>query len=193
MSSLFLFLRINFTTQVMVLKMNMKLKNRKASRKSTVGTRAAFFMRLLTTSLFIVSSASNADHLSIQVASLTQSNPIFLKEMEAFGKVQTISSGNFTRVLVGNYHDQNSANQALERLVQRGLNDAFITKLTANTEHPHSHDQEHSLSAENHGHTHLPDQINQKIAELTPEQREKVVLLDGKLHLKEGDQFIPLN
>jgi len=145
-----------------------------------------------------LSSSVNADNFGIQIGAYKNLSEEALERANALGDLQTVQSGNFTRVLVGSYSSRKDAQAQLSSIQAKGYTDAFVTTINRSSStqaHSHAVSASHNSShvSSGHGHTHLPNHINSKLSGLSNEELSKAVILDGKLHFKEGDRFIPVN
>lgn len=119
-----------------------------------------------------------ASDFTVQIGAFKQLGTGFTEAAEEFGPVtRRINDVGITVVSVGSYATRDAAERALGALVA-DYPDAFVRSTTtiappANT-----------LAA--------TAQDNARWSQLPPEDRKNVVYLDGKLHIKRGDEFIPL-
>lgn len=155
----------------------------------------------LTLSVFLASSATllsgsaTAGHFTIQVGAYKDLSREVLDKAESLGAVDTVRSGSITKVTVGEYSDRATASAALPAVQSAGFSDAFVRQVEHSDGSASASAKTPAHGAHAHGkdtHVHLPQAIEKRISELTEEQKSKVVLLDGKLHLKEGNTFTPL-
>lgn len=146
----------------------------------------------------VLATNSYADNFGVQIGAYKNLSDQVLDKANALGDIQTIKSGSVTRVVVGSYSSRKSAQTDLDRAQAAGYSDAFITTLDRTKSLPASyssssaHNHASSVSS-SHGHTHLPNHINAKLKGLSEEELSRTVILDGKLHFKEGGRFIPIN
>ncbi len=146
--------------------------------------------------MLAVSIPAMAEHFGVQVGAYRSLSDSTLEQASALGSVTKVSAGELTTVVIGQFESYESALQALDNIKANGFADAFVRRL------PHSEpapsDVSHAGDYESHSHggvehVHLPSDIEQRLARMTEEQRKDIVILDGKLHRKVGEQFIPLD
>ena len=146
--------------------------------------------------LALNSSFSMADQYGVQVGAYQSLQDTTLEKASNLGEVLQVNKGGLTSIIVGAYDSYESAQASLGKFQSAGFTDAFVRKL------PHQNAAHHSTGASrdhethNHGgseHVHLPSGIEQRINQMTEQERQNIVILDGKLHRKVGDQFIPID
>ena len=136
-----------------------------------------------------------ADGYTIQVGVYKNLSKETLDSAEQLGNVYREAVGPLTRVTVGRYDTRAEAEVELSRIQSGGFDDAFVRSTGTSAKGDSAqkiidHHGEHS-----HGgvkHTHLPEAMEKVLSALPESERENVVILDGKLHRKEGDTFTPL-
>jgi len=114
-----------------------------------------------------------ADKYTIQVGAYRESTDHILAQAHSLGEVSTRASGTLTFVSIGKYESRDSANADLYRIQTGGFSDAFVRRIPRNA-------REQTAS------------INTKLDKLTDEEKKNAVILDGKLHIKRGNDFIPI-
>lgn len=154
-------------------------------------------------SAFLISPNVIADKYTIQVGAYRESTDHILAQAHSLGEVSTRASGTLTFVSIGKYESRDSANADLYRIQTGGFSDAFVRRIprnareqtasinTSKISHSHGHDSE-SHSHGDESHEHLPEPIQRKLDKLTDEEKKNAVILDGKLHIKRGNDFIPI-
>ena len=134
--------------------------------------------------LLIISMAciTQADQHSssyrVQIAIYKNLPEDFVASAEKFGSVHTSQAGELTRVSVGSFSNRSEAQDLLSQLKQAGYEDAFISQTGSrmtNTQHQES-----------------PSSEMAKFRNLSDAEKDRAVFVDGKLHLKEGNRFIPI-
>jgi cell division septation protein DedD len=125
-----------------------------------------------------------ADDYVVQIGAFRQPQADFAERARQVGTV-TLSTGTsgLTRFQVGGFATQREAREALTQLRAAGYADAFVRRL-ASTAAPLE-----DLPAVGAG---PPPHNTSRLDALPADLRAKVVYLDGVLHVKEGDRFIPL-
>jgi len=147
----------------------------------------------------------------VQVGVFRYPTDALFAKAESLGTITTQQASGLTKLFVGKYDSLEAANDDLYRIQASGFADAFVRKLDAKTvsdrsaipqtqqasfQRPsepsatHKHAHEHAPGTPAHRHLNASDQ--EKLNALSDEERQQAVYLDGKLHLKQGDQFIPL-
>jgi hypothetical protein len=144
--------------------------------------------------------AAAADEYSVQIGAFERPDPSFVAAAEAIGKLyRSRNSNGLTRIQVGRYASLEEANVALRALAGAGYADAFVVNKSARLsdsaragevgqggQRPLQASATTSRSPSTRG-----DESN-LLANVPAELRSRTVLLDGKLHVMEGDRFIPL-
>lgn len=130
----------------------------------------------------IAQSDSHLDSYSIQIGAYKHLPDHLIKAVEKFGSIHTLKSDGLTRISVGNFNKRSKAQELLLHLKQAGYHDAFISRLSINTAKSSREEARPS------------DTISEmdKYSNLSKSDKEKAVFINGKLHLKEGNQFIPV-
>ena len=119
---------------------------------------------------------------SIQIGAYKNLPDDLIKTVEKFGDVHTHQSGDLTRISIGNFRSRSKAQEFLLLIHQAGYQDAFISRLNTIS------------TTSNRQKTHQSDSISEmtKFSNLSNADKDKAVFIHGKLHLKEGNQFIPV-
>lgn len=141
----------------------------------------AFFVAsfLLATCLSLPSHAHEQAALySVQVGAFASPAQGFRESLTQYGSVTVDNSGALARFLVGNFKKRSEAELLRDELQREGFGDAFVRSIGVVTDHAHESGPVASEQA--------------RIDALSEEQRNNVVYLDGVLHLKNGDSFVPL-
>lgn len=126
----------------------------------------------------IGASAAAADY-TVQIGAMSEPDPAFTQAASAHGEViaKRLPSG-VTLFQVGRFQLRNDATALRNKLIEAGYADAYVKTTTV----ARSVEQSAPESTQ-------PAQL----ASLSPEEREKVVFLDGVLHIKDGDTFTPVD
>lgn len=142
----------------------------------------------LVSAIFFCSSAW-ADKYVIQVGAFHKVTAQTLSTVAHYGDYQQEQSGNLTRLTVGLFQSRQDAEKRLVD-VKKDYPEAFVRMVEGqkNKEHHHSYEQ---LS--DHHHPHFSGPEMEKWQHLTEDQRAHAVYLDGKLHLKYGDDFTSID
>ncbi|MCR9279832.1 MAG: SPOR domain-containing protein [Pseudomonadaceae bacterium] len=139
--------------------------------------------------LIACASGAIANDYVVQIGAFTKDVREYLEPARSYGQiVQRATASGATSYSVGPFGSEADARTALD-LLQEHYPDAFVRR--------HSRD---SLVAQSPA-AATPAVIartgnlsnEQTLANLTAEERERVVYLDGILHVKEGNEFIPLS
>ena len=136
-------------------------------------------------------AGSELSPFSVQVAAYSQ--PITVAQRAAIPSQYTVVEMPYAagvRLLVTGFEDRASAQRALAELSNAGFTDAFIRKTATNDAVVATH--QHGTKTHGHTHDQLPATIANQLNTLNNEQRQRAVILDGKLHLKYGDRFEPV-
>ncbi len=140
---------------------------------------------LLTVVLLAVGSTKALAEFSVQIGAYGKPDLADRVTAAEIDEVYTHRDATgLTRILVGHYGSTGAARSALEALKTLGYHDAFITRSRAvapSRPAPHGTVPEADVAGASSRWSHL-----------SAELREKVVLLDGRPHIKEGDTFTPL-
>ena len=140
-----------------------------------------FIALLIFSMVCIAQSDQHASAYTVQIATYRNLPNNFLTSAEAFGEVHTSQADDLTRVSVGSFNDRNEAQKLLSRLKQAGYEDAFINRLATSS----------AASTQHNNATHHSSEMA-KFRNLSDAEKDRAVFVDGKLHLKEGNQFIPV-
>jgi len=146
--------------------------------------------RLLLVSVFIFySSLIWADQYTIQVGAFREVSEQTLSSVVRYGAYQQEKKGDLMRLMVGSFHSRQDA-EALLFEIKKSFPQAFV-RLVDQQENVERH---HRLDEKtmDHQHPHLDGKEMKKWQNLTAEQQGHAVYLDGKLHLKYGDDFTPV-
>lgn len=153
-----------------------------------------FKASILLAALLVLSNAVAAD-FTIQIGAYQNLSDNIIQRAESLGSVKTSSVGKLTRVTIGSYASRESAAQDLARVKASGFDGAFVRTAVSSSTAAVVAQQASHYDTHSHGpdtHVHLPNSIQRKLDEIDIEDRENVVILDGKLHRKVGDSFVPL-
>tara|TARA_R110002096_G_scaffold120186_3_gene260306 strand:- start:241 stop:672 length:432 start_codon:yes stop_codon:yes gene_type:complete len=137
--------------------------------------------KIITLTLFtFIASATGSDQNSglftVQVAAYKHLPKDFVESVERYGTVNVSENGQVTRVSVGQFDNKLSAEELLTQLRQAGYTDAFISH-----RRPITSDNQHQRD---------PSGAMAKFRKLPDTDKDRAVFIDGKLHLKDGKQFI---
>jgi hypothetical protein len=147
---------------------------------------------------FLVTPAM-AGNYGVQVGVFRNVSSEFIQELEAFDAVTTVQREGLTRVIVGDFDTISDANIRLEELQNAGFSDAFVRNTGKARAQSSSHistntstNEQSSQSQDDSELPHYSPSEQAKWDSLSPSQQLNAVLLNGKLHLKQGDKFIPI-
>ncbi len=146
----------------------------------------------------------NADDYGVQVGAFEVIDPAFIDKLVGYGEIIELSNDGLTRVIVKAGNSRADNEYLLKTLQDAGFGDAFIRSLGATSEvnasykrgrkvNPSDHDINSSGEHLHNGQSHRHIEEDAAWLRLSPEERRNAVYLDGKLHLKQGDEFIPLD
>lgn len=148
---------------------------------------------LLPLCLTMVSHAAAQDRYVVQVGAYEHERPELLQTLESYGEPVTVRvADDLVRVAVGYYPTVADAQETLLSLQDAGFPDAFVRERQG---------QFAALNVSNDVVETAPLTVysrnaqmsaNEKLDSLSKEERDNVVLLDGRLHIKNGNEFIPL-
>ncbi|MBT8139375.1 MAG: SPOR domain-containing protein [Gammaproteobacteria bacterium] len=124
---------------------------------------------------------------SVQIGAFASPAAGLQESLSQFGTVSIDRHGGLSRFLVGQFNERGDAELLRDELRREGYDDAFVRargKASAAA----------TVTSQHHSHTNSgqSEADHARIHALSPEQRENVVYLDGVLHIKQGDSFIPL-
>lgn len=153
--------------------------------------------------IFLSSFASTslmADTYGIQVGAFKNVPAGLIGKLEDYAAVTTLQGKAVTSIIVGNYTTVSAAEMTLFELQNAGFSSAFIRDIDKARTQVQSSGQTRSSVVNSHdkssgnGYEHpLFNAAEQaKWKTLSPSQQRNAVLLDGKLHLKQGDKFVPI-
>ncbi|MDW3095350.1 MAG: SPOR domain-containing protein [Gammaproteobacteria bacterium] len=119
---------------------------------------------------------------SIQIGAYKNPPENLIKRVEKFGVIHTSKFGDITRVNVGSFKSRSKAQEFLLNIQEAGYQDAFISRLnmisaTSNLQETHQSDSTSEMT---------------KFRNLSNTDKDKAVFINGKLHLKEDNKFIPV-
>ena len=129
---------------------------------------------------------------TIQIGAFQEPNRSFVQSAGTLGEVRSARTGDgYLRYTVGTFSSVREAQTLLTSLQSMGYGDAFVRPMSTDSR---------PLGAA----TRDNEQANVEVSvagnsddmllrSLSPEERAKVVYLDGVLHIKEGDAFTPLH
>ncbi len=138
---------------------------------------------------------------SIQIAATEAPNLTFFKETTGFNSLysEETESG-LVRIKLGSYISREEAEQDLIKIKNKGFPDAFITSYTGKKtikstklkKQPAISSEEITINEPKENKL-LPPSSSPAWSKLTEAQKRNVVYVDGILHLRDGDKFIPLS
>lgn len=146
---------------------------------------------LLLCFLGLVSHAAAEDGYVIQVGAFKALPTDLPSALAEFGEaVSATTEAGIVRVGVGYFPTVTAAQDTLQRLQTTGYSSAFVRSHEGFARQPVSGN--HKVGVLNKA-TQAGFDANSIVDTLTVEERAKMVLLDGQLHIKEGERFIPLS
>lgn len=137
-----------------------------------------------------------ADEYSVQIGAFERPDPKFAEAAEEIGKLYRSRNGNgMTRIQVGRYGSLEEANVALRALNGAGYADAYVVNKSARLSDALAggeYVQTSTRTASAITSTGPRADESSLLANVPEEVRSRTVLLDGRLHVMEGNRFIPL-
>lgn len=155
------------------------------------------FIRTLAVMALFISNASHAQGFDVQIAALKNPDAAQIELPTDVGELRsTFGADGLTRFLVGPFVSRADADQARDRLRAAGFSGSFVR---ANQDAGFAVDRRDVASSNPPSSAAIADSgssVSQRDLEtlqsLSDEERRDLVYLDGKLHRKVGDDFIPL-
>jgi cell division septation protein DedD len=136
--------------------------------------------------LSLAAAAAGAADYTVQIGAFRNPDPSFAESASRLGSVHTSrSEAGLTRFLVGRFPTRSAAQALLEKLRGAGYSDAFVRRADPAPNLPDVAQGPRPSAAAETGDASLES--------LPADVRDKVVRLDGVLHIKEGDRFTPLS
>lgn len=139
----------------------------------------------------LFSLSSFASQYAVQLEASKSPDIGRYESLSAYGKLYTIAADNgYTRTRLGPYASKTKALEVLDNVRAAGFTDAFIAKQQSGTK------STANQSVTTKGQFDIETFDVKTLKEwkmLTPEQQANLVYLDGKLHVKNGNEFTPLN
>jgi hypothetical protein len=152
-------------------------------------------------SVIIVSSfiatAAMAGNYGVQVGAFKNVPSDLVNILDAFDEVTTIQGTSTTSIIVGQYNTFSEAKLVLAELADAGYTDAFvrdIDKARAQSLGKASSYSNTNATIGNYANeSPFSSAVEKaKFYSLSPQEQRNAVILDGKLHLKQGDSFLPV-
>ena len=159
-------------------------------RQAFAGARTS----MLLAGILVLSNQASAE-FTIQIGAYQHLSDNIIQRAESLGPVKTSAAGKLTRVTVGSYTSREGAAADLAKVKASGFDGAFVRTAVGGSSGVVVAQQASHYDAHSHGpdtHVHLPNNIQRKLDTIDVEDRDNVVILDGKLHRKIGDTFVPL-
>lgn len=137
-------------------------------------------------------TASWASQYAIQLEASKSPNLDRYQALSVHGKLYTVVANNgYTRTRLGPYKNKDQALAVLDKVHAAGYLDAFIAK------HQSSEITTSSVNSKVAKQIYDIESFDVRTLKewkmMTPEQQANLVYLDGELHIKNGDNFIPLD
>ena len=132
--------------------------------------------------LVLFAGTVRADSYSVQIGTYRTPDRDALEERVPadLGELRsTTTPSGLTQFRVGDFASREDAEEALDTLRESGFDDAFVRRLGETQAHTESESTK-------------PRDDSALLSSLSEEERRNVVYLDGRLHRKVGDEFIPL-
>jgi len=144
-------------------------------------------IRTITLLSGLIPLVANAGSYTVQIGTYRNPDHTVIEDRmpEDIGEIRTATTASgLTEFLVGSFGTFSEAEDALERLQGAGFDDAFVRR---QGDSPRG-----SGGTVTDEESNLPQDDRALLSSLSEEERRSVVYLDGRLHRKIGDQFIPL-
>jgi hypothetical protein len=143
------------------------------------------------TLLLFVTGQAMAGQYAVQLEASRSPSLAKFQELSAYGRLYTeTTEQGYIRKRMGPYENRIEALDVLKQVHAAGYKDAIITRQQGS-----SAASSHAVNTPNYAYD--IEKFDVKTLKewklLTPEQQKNLVYLDGKLHIKSGDQFTPLN
>ncbi len=141
-----------------------------------------------------VSGVAHADSFNVQIGAYRNPDVNGIEVPANIGEVQrTTGPGGLTRLMVGPFAGRELAEKARDELKAAGFKGAFIRSTldasTATTQSPTEYTAPRVSVEHESG---ISERDLAIVAKLSEDERRALVYLDGRLHRKVGDDFIPL-
>jgi hypothetical protein len=134
--------------------------------------------------IFPVQAEQHYGSYTVQIAAYKILPDNFIRSAEKYGSVYTARTGELARISVGRFDNRSAAQVLLSLLRQSGYEYAFIHRIDPDI-----------TSNENHDSTHHHANSSSEMAKfrsLSGADKDRAVFIDGKLHLKSDNRFIPV-
>ena len=117
------------------------------------------------------------------------------KDLTEHGRLYTVAADHgYTRTRLGPYENKSKALDVLDKVHAAGYTDAFIAKQqNGDTTSSVSSSMKSPASKYQYDIENFDVRTLKEWKMLTPEQQANLVYLDGVLHVKNGNKFIPLD
>ncbi|MFK8015213.1 MAG: SPOR domain-containing protein [Gammaproteobacteria bacterium] len=154
-------------------------------------------IRVLSLLAFFLSSAVYAENFDVQIGAFENPDVARIQLPANIGELRSTSGPNgLTRFVVGPYSSRAEADAARDRLRESGFAGAFV-RATAGTRYEVSQPAPvQAVNASTESYAASEPSASQRdldtLMSLSDEERRDLVYLDGKLHRKVGDEFIPI-
>ncbi len=155
--------------------------------------------RVMAFTALLLASPAFAEY-TIQVGAFGKPSQAFADRVRELGEVNTTQNARgMTVFTVGRYATSDAANADIER-VRREFPDAFVRSMPDSARSPDAKANavaaaDDTQGAERAGYPRLisgTTRDSELWNSLSAEERRRVVYLDGVLHVKEGESFVPL-
>ena len=132
----------------------------------------------------LIPFVAHANGYTVQIGTYRNPDRDLIEDQVAdIGEINTATTtSGMIEYLVGPFATDGEAQGALQRLQAAGFGDAFVRRTADSREH-----------AQAHGQRFPQEEESELLSSLSEEERRTVVYLDGRLHRKIGDRFIPLD
>lgn len=145
--------------------------------------------------LTLITGSAWASQYAVQLEASKSPSLDRYKDLSEYGRLYTVAANNgYTRTRLGPYENKSKALDVLDKVQAAGYTDAFIAKQQNGDTTPSvsssvkSHTSKRQYDIEN-----FDVKTLKEWKMLTPEQQANLVYLDGILHVKNGNKFIPLD
>ncbi len=158
--------------------------------------------RVIVLAAIFLSTAAYADSYDVQIGAFRDPDTSKIQLPADVGELRTTAGPNgMTRFMVGPFANRDDAKSALAELKSAGFEGAFIRKspaqgkaapVTASADADHRQPKMTKEAGRQDQSSDISQQDLDKLMTLSAEERQDIVFLDGRLHRKVGDEFVPL-
>jgi len=169
------------------------LQSNRRTATTTVHSRTSKLLSTIALAATLIgwSVAGNAAEYAIQVGAFKNPNAGYAENLRGYGEVNTAQSNSITVFTVGRYGSVAEANADLGR-IEADYPGAFVRNMPAAARSVATASPRPTAAVQSTSTRIRTTPDTQLWESLSDSERRRVVYLDGVLHLKQGDQFVPL-